>query len=76
MTAAGNPPVVKIYPGVGHFIHTDVPLEFARDVVSYMKSGRVDAVTPQVVDSLINGAKPTAQAAPAGGSDKPAGLSK
>lgn len=77
MTAAGNPPVVKIYPGVGHFIHTDVPLEFARDVVGFMKKGRVDAVTPDVIDSLINGTKPmAAAAAPAAGSDKPAGLAK
>ncbi|HMN74449.1 MAG TPA: alpha/beta hydrolase [Burkholderiaceae bacterium] len=76
MSAAGNAPVVKIYPGVGHFIHTDVPLEFARDVVSYMKTGRVDAMTPQAVDSLINGARPMAAAAPAAGGDKPAGLAK
>ncbi|HRY89385.1 MAG TPA: alpha/beta fold hydrolase [Rubrivivax sp.] len=77
MTAAGNPPVVKIYPGVGHFIHTDVPLEFARDVVGFMKKGRVDAVTPDVIDSLINGTKPmAAAAAPAASSDKPAGLAK
>ena len=25
MKAAGNMPVIKIYPNVGHFIHTDVP---------------------------------------------------
>ena len=76
MTAAGNPPVVKIYPGVGHFIHTDVPLEFARDTVSFMKTRHVDAMTPDVIDSLINGAKPMAAAAPAAGGDKPAGLAK
>ena len=76
MTAAGNAPVVKIYPGVGHFIHTDVPLEYSRDVVSFMKTRHVDAVTPDVIDSLINGAKPMAAAAPAGGGDKPAGLAK
>lgn len=76
MSQAGNPPVVKLYPGVGHFIHTDVPLEFSRDVVSFLKSGKVDAMTPAVIDSLINGAKPMAAAAPAAASDKPAGLSK
>ncbi|MBP5997873.1 MAG: alpha/beta hydrolase [Azonexus sp.] len=76
MTAAGNPPVVKIYPGVGHFIHTDVPLEFARDTVSFMKTRHVNSVTPDVIDSLINGAKPMAAAAPAAGGDKPAGLAK
>lgn len=76
MSAVGNAPVVKIYPGVGHFIHTDVPLEFARDVVSFMKTRQVDAVTPAVIDSLINGAGPVAGAAPAAGGDKPAGLAK
>ena len=76
MSAAGNAPVVKIYPGVGHFIHTDVPLEFARDVVSFMKTRQVDAVTPAVIDSLINGAGPVTGAAPAAASDKPSGLAK
>lgn len=76
MSAVGNAPVVKIYPGVGHFIHTDVPLEFARDVVSFMKTRQVDAVTPAVIDSLINGAGPVAAAGPAAGGDKPAGLAK
>ena len=76
MTAAGNPPEVKIYPGVGHFIHTDVPKEFSQDVVSFMKTGQVNGVTPDVVDALINGAAPMAAAAPAAGGDKPAGLAK
>ena len=35
LTAAGNPPQVKVYPGVGHFIHTDVPSEFAKDSVDF-----------------------------------------
>ena len=39
MTAAGNKPVLKVYPGVGHFIHTDVPYEFARDTVDFMRNG-------------------------------------
>ena len=56
MTAAGNKPVLKVYPGVGHFIHTDVPYEFARDTVDFMRSGRVDAVSPEVVETLIRGA--------------------
>ena len=55
MTAAGNKPVLKVYPGVGHFIHTDVPYEFARDTVDFMRSGRVDAVSPEVVETLIKG---------------------
>lgn len=76
MAAAGNPPVIKIYPEVGHFIHTDVPDEFAQDVVDFMKTGRVDAVSPAVVDSLINGAAPAAAPVPAASGDKPAGLAK
>ena len=56
MTAAGNKPVLKVYPGVGHFIHTDVPYEFARDTVDFMRSGRVDAMSPEVVETLIRGA--------------------
>jgi pimeloyl-ACP methyl ester carboxylesterase len=75
MTAAGNKPALKVYPGVGHFIHTDVPYEFARDTVDFMRTGRVDAVSPKVVDTLINGVQ-------VGGGDsgaaasKPAGLAK
>ena len=74
MTAAGNKPVLKVYPGVGHFIHTDVPYEFARDTVDFMRSGRVDTLSPEVVDTLIRGA-------PAAGGDsaaaaKPTGLAK
>jgi homoserine O-acetyltransferase len=74
MTAAGNKPVLKVYPGVGHFIHTDVPYEFARDTVDFMRTGHVDAMSPQTVDTLIKGV-------PAGGGEsaaaaKPAGLAK
>ncbi len=74
MSAAGNRPVLKVYPGVGHFIHTDVPYEFARDTVDFMRSGRVDAVSPEVVETLIRGV-------PAAGGDataaaKPTGLAK
>ncbi|WP_222623005.1 alpha/beta hydrolase [Ramlibacter cellulosilyticus] len=75
MTAAGNPPVIKVYPGVGHFIHTDVPYEYARDTVDFMKTGRVDAATPSVTSALVNGSVPAA-AAPAAASDKPSGLAK
>ncbi len=76
MKAAGNMPVIKIYPNVGHFIHTDVPHEFAKDTVDFLKTRRVDAMTPDVIEALINGAAPVAAAAPAAGSDKPAGLAK
>jgi pimeloyl-ACP methyl ester carboxylesterase len=74
MTAAGNPPVLKVYPGVGHFIHTDVPYEFARDTVDFMKTGHVNAYSVDVVDALVNGTMDTG----GGGAvaAKPAGLAK
>jgi pimeloyl-ACP methyl ester carboxylesterase len=76
MKAAGNMPVIKIYPNVGHFIHTDVPHEFIKDTVDFLKSRRVDAMTPDVIEALINGAAPVAAAAPAASSEKPSGLAK
>jgi pimeloyl-ACP methyl ester carboxylesterase len=33
---AGNPPLVKIYPGAGHFVHTDLPDLYSNDVVSFV----------------------------------------
>ncbi|MGA8054206.1 MAG: alpha/beta hydrolase [Burkholderiales bacterium] len=75
MTAAGNRPVLKVYPGVGHFIHTDVPYEFAKDTTDFMKTRRVEVMSPDVVDALIEGAADTGGgggAAPA----KPTGLAK
>ena len=77
MTAAGNAPQIKVYPGVGHFIHTDVPYEFAKDTVDFLKTGRVDAMSTDVIDALINGTAPAAAtAAPAAQSGKPSGLAK
>ena len=73
MSAAGNPPVLKVYPGVGHFIHTDVPYEFARDTVDFMKTRRVDQLSPEAVFALVNGA---ADGADGGGAGKPTGLAK
>ena len=75
MTAAGNAPVIKVYPGVGHFIHTDVPYEYARDTVDFLKNRRVDTASPIVIDALVNSttAVTSAAEAPAG---KPAGLAK
>ncbi len=32
----GNPPLVKIYSGAGHFIHTDFPDLYSQDVVSFV----------------------------------------
>jgi homoserine O-acetyltransferase len=76
MTAAGNAPQVKIYPGVGHFIHTDVPYQFARDTVDFMKQRSVDSMSPEVIDALINGGGPVAAAPSAASSSKPSGLAK
>ena len=76
MAAAGNAPTIKLYPNAGHFVHTDVPDEFARDLVGFIQTGRVDAVTPEVIDALINGAAPAAAPSTAAPSDQPAGLSK
>jgi pimeloyl-ACP methyl ester carboxylesterase len=74
MSAAGNQPVLKVYPGVGHFIHTDVPYEFARDTVDFMKFRRVQAMSPEAVDALVNGATASADGAEAAA--KPSGLAK
>jgi pimeloyl-ACP methyl ester carboxylesterase len=77
MRLAGNPLTVKIYPEVGHFIHTDVPYEFAKDTVDFIQTGRVQAVSPKVVDALVNGARKAAVSAGAGAAAaKPAGFSK
>ena len=74
MTAAGNPPVLKVYPGVGHFIHTDEPYEFARDTVDFMKTRRVNALSPEAVSAIVNGAADGADGG--GGAGKPSGLAK
>jgi pimeloyl-ACP methyl ester carboxylesterase len=73
MQAAGRQPVLKVYPGVGHFIHTDVPYEFARDTVAFMKTGHVDGYSQATVDALINGMQGTGGGAVAA---KPTGLAK
>lgn len=47
MTAAGCPVMVKLYPGCGHFPHTDMPDQFARDVVKFTLGDTVnDTVNP------------------------------
>ncbi|WP_198666237.1 alpha/beta fold hydrolase [Tropicimonas sp. IMCC34043] len=79
MRAADRDVTTKIYPGVGHFIHTDVPFEFATDTVSFLKTGKVDVMTPDVIDALVNGVAAEAAAGGAGGgaaADKPSGFSK
>lgn len=78
MTNAGNPPILKIYPETGHFIHTDNPVEFAGDVVDFVTSGTVNTTSPLSVDRLINGtsvaALPVAETPP--GPSPTAGLNK
>jgi pimeloyl-ACP methyl ester carboxylesterase len=41
MRAAGCPVLVKLYPGAGHFPHSDRPELFAADTVSFATTGRV-----------------------------------
>lgn len=75
MTAAGNRPVLKIYPGVGHFIHTDLPFEFAKDLTDFILTGQVDVLTKDVIDFMVN-PPAMAQAAAAGQKAAPAGKQK
>jgi pimeloyl-ACP methyl ester carboxylesterase len=47
MTAAGCPVTVKLYPGCGHFPHSDMPELFSEDVVRFVSTGEVeDTVDP------------------------------
>lgn len=64
MTAAGNRPLLKIYPGAAHFIHTDVPYEFAKDITDFILTGQVDVLTDDGIDFLCN--PPAVAEAPAG----------
>lgn len=74
MSAAGRDVETKLYPGVAHFIHTDVPVEFARDTVDFIRTGRVDAMSAAVIDTLVNG--PSVAGGGSSGGDRPAGFSK
>jgi homoserine acetyltransferase len=56
MTNAGNRPILKIYPGTGHFIHTDNPVEYPVDVVDFVTKGTVDTSSPLGTDRMIHGA--------------------
>ena len=76
MVAAGNEPLVKIYPGVGHFIHTDEPVQFPVDVVDFIRKGRVSTATPLAVDRLFREAAGPAGAAPAAAAASTGGLNK
>lgn len=42
MTSAGTPVFVKLYLGCGHFPHTDLPDQFASDVIRFVKEGLVE----------------------------------
>ena len=56
MTNAGNRPILKIYAGTGHFIHTDNPVEYPVDVVDFVTKGTVDTSSPLGTDRMIHGA--------------------
>ncbi len=45
MKRARNKPVVKLYSGVGHFVHTDVPDDFADDVIKFAKTNTVNGAS-------------------------------
>lgn len=47
---AGNPPLVKIYAGAGHFIHTDFPDLYSQDVVSFVLKSKVSGPLEDVDD--------------------------
>ena len=42
MTTAGCPVAVKLYPGCGHFPHSDLPSLFAEDLVRFVSTGNVE----------------------------------
>lgn len=48
MKEAGNIPTVKLYSGVGHFPHTDIPDEFSDDVISYTISNKVSGAETNI----------------------------
>ncbi len=52
LTANGHPPVVKLYPGVGHFSHTDIPDVFANDVIRFVKGTMSRSAEPAGGDDL------------------------
>jgi pimeloyl-ACP methyl ester carboxylesterase len=45
---AGNPPIVKLYLGAGHFVHTDLPDLYSDDVVSFVLNSDVSGPTEDV----------------------------
>ena len=51
-----------------------MPYEFARDTVDFMRTGHVDATSPRIVDTLVNGAQ--YGNGEGGAAAKPTGLAK
>lgn len=47
---AGNPPLVKMYAGAGHFIHTDFPALYSQDVVSFVLESKVSGQMEDIAD--------------------------
>ncbi|BCS96396.1 hypothetical protein DSLASN_20280 [Desulfoluna limicola] len=74
MTAAGNRPLLKVYPGAAHFIHTDVPYEFAKDTADFVLTGQVDVLTSETIKYLFN--PPAVAQAAANSQPAPAGNKK
>ena len=47
LTSVGCPVAIKLYPGCGHFPHSDMPEQFAADAVKFVLTGQVaDTVDP------------------------------
>jgi pimeloyl-ACP methyl ester carboxylesterase len=42
MKEKGVPPVVKLYPGAAHFVHTDAREDFTKDVMDFVLTGTVE----------------------------------
>jgi len=57
MKNAGNAPVVKFYPGAGHFIHTDFPEDYSQDVVSIVLRDSISGPVEDVSDYVAPGVK-------------------
>ncbi len=69
LAAAGNPPVLRIYPAAGTAVPMDVPVAFASDVVEFVAGRPVREITPEIIDSLLTSAgKPATALEPAASS--------
>jgi pimeloyl-ACP methyl ester carboxylesterase len=52
---AGNAPLVKVYAGAGHFIHTDFPDLYSNDVVSFVLKSKASGPLEDVGDYVAPG---------------------